>query len=412
MATFNFNCPQCNNLLSGEDEWRGMETQCPYCKKIFVIQQKKMGKYMSCTTLQTGVDNPNKQKTFDFKCPICREVLEVQERFAGTDVQCLICGNNIAIPEKEKLIENECRRRKKMFCIWGAIWGGIILLSAICILPFLYKAIKIESKWQNIKTKVHNEMVQEQNENIARLENRKKTANIKLIKGIKISNRYIVEQAISDGAYWGEAIDPESGKTAKEIWESMTERPKDLIDIIEKHRFDLALKLAESPRVAEAELWLKRGADPYFKSEVISSILFWVKKASVARLLVTRYNLPVNITHNGTWLSEVSNAEVTQELLKHGMNINNGLPLHYAVSVSKDVLKAKLLLDMGYNINTQDKDGCTPLRLLVGEYGVHLDLLDLLLNYRANPMIKDNSGKNAIDVCEDAVIRQNLIDSI
>ena len=37
MATFNFNCPQCGNLLSGEDEWRGMETQCPECKKNIVI---------------------------------------------------------------------------------------------------------------------------------------------------------------------------------------------------------------------------------------------------------------------------------------------------------------------------------------------------------------------------------------
>ena len=35
MATFNFNCPQCGNLLSGEDEWRGMETQCPTCNKKF-----------------------------------------------------------------------------------------------------------------------------------------------------------------------------------------------------------------------------------------------------------------------------------------------------------------------------------------------------------------------------------------
>ena len=37
MATFNFNCPQCKNLLSAEDEWRGMETQCPYCQKTIII---------------------------------------------------------------------------------------------------------------------------------------------------------------------------------------------------------------------------------------------------------------------------------------------------------------------------------------------------------------------------------------
>lgn len=37
MATFTFNCPQCGNLLSGEEEWRGMETQCPYCQKTIII---------------------------------------------------------------------------------------------------------------------------------------------------------------------------------------------------------------------------------------------------------------------------------------------------------------------------------------------------------------------------------------
>ena len=37
MATFNFNCPECGNLLSGEDEWRGMESECPYCQKAIII---------------------------------------------------------------------------------------------------------------------------------------------------------------------------------------------------------------------------------------------------------------------------------------------------------------------------------------------------------------------------------------
>ena len=37
MATFNFNCPQCKNLLSAEDEWRGMESECPYCQETITI---------------------------------------------------------------------------------------------------------------------------------------------------------------------------------------------------------------------------------------------------------------------------------------------------------------------------------------------------------------------------------------
>ena len=37
MANFEFNCPQCGNLLSAEDEWRGMESLCPTCNKNITI---------------------------------------------------------------------------------------------------------------------------------------------------------------------------------------------------------------------------------------------------------------------------------------------------------------------------------------------------------------------------------------
>lgn len=31
MANFTFNCPQCNQPLEAQDEWRGQQTQCPSC---------------------------------------------------------------------------------------------------------------------------------------------------------------------------------------------------------------------------------------------------------------------------------------------------------------------------------------------------------------------------------------------
>lgn len=31
MANFTFNCPQCNQTLEAQDEWRGQQTQCPSC---------------------------------------------------------------------------------------------------------------------------------------------------------------------------------------------------------------------------------------------------------------------------------------------------------------------------------------------------------------------------------------------
>jgi DNA-directed RNA polymerase subunit M/transcription elongation factor TFIIS len=37
MAIFDFNCPQCGNMLAADDEWRGMKSQCPDCRKDIVI---------------------------------------------------------------------------------------------------------------------------------------------------------------------------------------------------------------------------------------------------------------------------------------------------------------------------------------------------------------------------------------
>ena len=31
MANFTFNCPQCDQTLEAQDEWRGQQTQCPSC---------------------------------------------------------------------------------------------------------------------------------------------------------------------------------------------------------------------------------------------------------------------------------------------------------------------------------------------------------------------------------------------
>ena len=31
MSNFTFNCPQCNQPLEAQDEWRGQQTQCPSC---------------------------------------------------------------------------------------------------------------------------------------------------------------------------------------------------------------------------------------------------------------------------------------------------------------------------------------------------------------------------------------------
>ena len=37
MAEFITKCPHCNNDLQVQDEWIGMEVECPICHNTFVI---------------------------------------------------------------------------------------------------------------------------------------------------------------------------------------------------------------------------------------------------------------------------------------------------------------------------------------------------------------------------------------
>ena len=42
MAEFITKCPHCNAELQVQDEWIGMEVECPQCKKMFVIQENSL----------------------------------------------------------------------------------------------------------------------------------------------------------------------------------------------------------------------------------------------------------------------------------------------------------------------------------------------------------------------------------
>lgn len=55
-----------------------------------------------------------------------------------------------------------------------------------------------------------------------------------------------------------------------------------------------------------------------------------------------------------------------------------------------------LLINKGANLNLQDGDNNTPLRLLVFTNG-HANLMKFLLNHGADPSIKDSDGMNALD---------------
>lgn len=41
MAKFSVKCPACGESITCDDEWRGMNLECPYCKQNFTAPRKK-----------------------------------------------------------------------------------------------------------------------------------------------------------------------------------------------------------------------------------------------------------------------------------------------------------------------------------------------------------------------------------
>ncbi len=86
-------------------------------------------------------------------------------------------------------------------------------------------------------------------------------------------------------------------------------------------------------------------------------------------------------------------------------------PLHLAaVNGHADCVKALLYFaehaGIGLNVNEENKDGDTALHLTVRYY--YKDIIQILLNYNANPSLKNKHGSNAFELTESLSVRQAL----
>ena len=59
MAEFITKCPHCNAELQAQDEWNGMEVECPQCQKTFTISVADTNDYKSTPPPFQGVTTPS-----------------------------------------------------------------------------------------------------------------------------------------------------------------------------------------------------------------------------------------------------------------------------------------------------------------------------------------------------------------
>ena len=123
MAEFITKCPHCNAELQAQDEWNGMEVECPLCHKMFAINkssaQVETEKTETVINSALAADEKNcpfcngiikeqaifckhcradlnqttapQEQSFIFICPECDTVAELPESFKDKGYECSFC---------------------------------------------------------------------------------------------------------------------------------------------------------------------------------------------------------------------------------------------------------------------------------------------------------------------------------
>ena len=188
MAEFITKCPHCNTELQAQDEWVGMEVECPECQKTFIVEN-------GCDLVKTVANQP--LDTNEKNCPVCGNFINAKAsrcKFCKRDLtqthnmaetqpldtnekNCPFCGNRINAKAirckfcKQNLTENIItfvpNHKNNGTSVWEkltslpphvrSIGVGIIILLFLAICSgiffvwndnYLIKAWKIEKRFQ------------------------------------------------------------------------------------------------------------------------------------------------------------------------------------------------------------------------------------------------------------------------
>ena len=66
MAVFSVKCPACGKSITCDDEWRGMNLECPYCKQTFTIPSKETHPKQSSSTKKSESSEAAVKDSFQY----------------------------------------------------------------------------------------------------------------------------------------------------------------------------------------------------------------------------------------------------------------------------------------------------------------------------------------------------------
>jgi len=91
---FAFACPRCNQTLSAEQNWIGMEVACPLCGASIVVPKP----VTQSGTAQPPAGEGGAPGSFKFACPNCHQQLSAQTDWSGMQVTCPQCNQAMVVP--------------------------------------------------------------------------------------------------------------------------------------------------------------------------------------------------------------------------------------------------------------------------------------------------------------------------
>ena len=66
MANFTFNCPECDQPLEAQDEWRGLTVECPKCKKEIIVPKIEIAKPKHVENIARDSDSETIRKHLNY----------------------------------------------------------------------------------------------------------------------------------------------------------------------------------------------------------------------------------------------------------------------------------------------------------------------------------------------------------
>lgn len=91
MAEFITKCPHCSTDLQVQDEWIGMEVECPQCNAVFEIISPFAAIPDITQCGEHTVAETEKEGSFTFVCPSCGSVEELPYELLGAEYECQSC---------------------------------------------------------------------------------------------------------------------------------------------------------------------------------------------------------------------------------------------------------------------------------------------------------------------------------